>query len=757
MKADRETVFAAWLANMDRFYKAGPLALAEECREILGRYMDVSVLCGILNREEEYSEQAKIVEYSFDLSLCETEKRERTTTVKNLTSVFSRVTASDQSSVEKQYYPLAKESPEVVFPEKTVDDSRLDELADKFSEELKSLKDTPPDSWEAFIVVFDSLTRKYMWCITASDYEGEDISLYNQSRIAAAIAQCVIQSGGLSCEKPFILAMCDFSGIQKYVFSVASVSESGVAKRLRARSFFVDITVSVISQVIIERFHLTQNHILLLTGGKFYLLLPNTEGADKLLADIELEMEEQFFSMFKGKVSIHLAWITIGAAGLENYSDSVLELSGKLSDKKACGFQRILTNENGWSEEKFILENDLAGKRLCTSCGSELTDRNQQYCPVCQMQTEIGGRLPRTKYISYYRERKEGTYPIYGDYSIGLWTELKRDNAFLVEQLNNQNVPKEAAGMPVRQKYMANHIPTGQNGEVKTFSDIAEEAVGVKRLAVLKADVDNLGYIFAYGLKKGNRHFGTISRVNTMSRFLEIFFSGYINQLISEEKAFCNVYSVFSGGDDLFLIGPWDVMPKLAVKIANEFRRFTANNPALTISAAVSVFYPKEHIANLAEISERTLKSVKDEADVAIYPNREGRDGVCFLGNKYSWSDLEKQLEIGDRLADLVMRKSLDISMLRRIDTYSRMYRKFLTDHDVMSLMFEPLFHYDKQRNYDDIRKKKESSSELKWFLDDYIAELTKNAADNRTPKRNLYFAEATVQYAMDKTKEVRK
>ncbi|MCD8023673.1 MAG: type III-A CRISPR-associated protein Cas10/Csm1 [Lachnospiraceae bacterium] len=768
MKAERETVFAAWLINIGRFYQEGPVALVRKCQSVLARYMDVTVLAGILSGEAMYSEQRKIVDYSLDLSLCESEKKEKLTNVKNLTSVFSRVTVKDAQQTEKRYYPLLPESVDAAFPLKKEDigtggrmnEQQLETLSRQFEDELLELKNSLPDSWEKFIIVFDSLARKYMWCITASDYEGEDISLYNQSRIAAAIAECVIKSGGLNVSKPFKLVLCDFTGIQKYVFSVANVSESGVAKRLRARSFYVDITVSVLSQVIIERFGLTQNHILLLTGGKFYLLLSNTQESEELLESIECEVEARFFDMFKGKVAIHLAWLTMGREGLENYSKSVLELSRQLSDKKAHAFNHVLTNENGWNEERFLLEENLAGKRICTSCGSELTDSDKSpcYCENCRMQTEIGGKLPGTRYISYYKERKKGSYPIYGDYSIGLWRELKDDDAFLIEKLNGNASPAETSGLPVRTKYMANHIPTSEAGEVMTFSDIASHASGRSRLAVLKADVDNLGYIFADGLRKGSNHFGTISRLISLSRFLEILFSGYINRLISGRSEYRDVYSVFSGGDDLFLIGPWDVMPKLAVDIAAEFRRFTANNASLTISATVSVFQPKEHIANLAEISEQTLKSVKDEADSVIYPEKSGRDGVCFMGNKYTWEDLREQLAIGDRLSLLVKEKLVDTGMLRRIAIYSRMYRKFLADNDVMSLMFEPLFHYDRQRNYEEAEKRSRAkkNTDLEWFLNEYVPELTKNAADSRVKKNNLYFSEAVVQFEMDKTKEER-
>ena len=766
MTDNREVIFASWLSGIHRLYEEGAEVFVCKCRRLLQNYLDVDKLLLILGKSEQYVKQWEVVEYAYKLSLCESEIKKEKTIRKSLTSVFSRIIVGEQEKTKKMYYSLSEEEVLKVFPEDSVLDEKkenvdLDKLASHFLEEMQQLEQIPPKSWENFIVVFDSLARKYMWCRTASDYEGEDISLYNQCRIAAAITTCICRCYPdlemWSCDKQnqwFQLAVCDFSGIQKYVFAVANVNESGVAKRLRARSFYVDITVSVIAQEILKRFSLTQNHILMLTGGKFYLLLPNESGAEDKLCCIQKEIEDNFYTMFKGQVAVHLAWISIGAEGLENYSKSITTLMRMLGEKKNKAFNSTLTNEKGWIESKFILAEKLKGQKICPSCGCELTEKDKKYCSNCQMQTELGGMLPKAKFIAYYIGEHPNTYHIYGEYWIGLWKEFRQDDAILIEQINHQIIPIEGKGHPIKFRYMANHIPMiGE--EILTFSDIASEARGRKKLAVLKADVDNLGYIFADGLRVGKQHFGTISRVNTMSRCFEIFFSGYINYLLEEKEEFRNVYSVFSGGDDLFLIGPWDVMPKLAVLINNEFKRFTAQNPALTLSATVSVFNDKEHIAKQAELSERALKRVKNNTVKEIYPEKEGRNGVSFMGELYSWQDFEQQLEYGERLVELLKKEYIDVSILRRIGTYSSMYQEFLIQKDVMALMFEPLFSYDRQRNYGRLNKTKDSN--LAWFLEQYVSDLTKNAADYRDVKKNLYFAQATVNYAMNITTEERK
>lgn len=762
MDKEQEIVFAAWIANLDRFHGKSSEAFVEIISGLLEQYLDIAFLKRICKKE---TAEWKIVDFAKQLSLCESEKTANQNKQKNLVSVFSRISANDHDSVKRCFYSLCEEGVGNIFPQEYTDGRDCRQLAKAFMEELKELAYAPPATWEHFILSFDVLLRKYAWCITASDFEGEDISLYNQSRIAAAIAACLCRCG-TDARDAFKLIVGDFSGIQKYVFSVANVNEAGVAKRLRARSFFVDVVVSTVAYSVIERFQLSINHILLLTGAKFYILLPNVPDAEKFLQGLARETEEALFYSFKGQISINLAWVTIGAAGLENYSRTVVDLMQQLRLKKNRAFSHCLIGENGWNESRFIIYDDLAGKKICNSCGAELTDKTSLYCTYCRDQTEIGTKLPSNNCILYYRCPKPNSYHVYGSYWIALekvdslmkkYDELKKDkDLILIERLNGSGMEKRLRGLPVMNRYMANHVPHADNGEVLTFEDIAAKAAGESKLAVLKADVDNLGYIFANGLYKKKRHYGTISRVNTMSRLLEAFFSGYIHKLLKKDVRYKNVYSVFSGGDDLFLIGPWNIMADLASHIQMQFYQFAAQNAALTLSATVSIFHFKEHITNQAEISESSLKRVKNMPIMHLYPEKEGRNGVSFMGQLFSWDDFTRQMENGKRLAKLLQSGSLDTGILQRIVGYSKMYRDFWLCGNVDGLRYAPLFFYDQQRNYQQMYKKRKYDKDMEWFLE-YTKKMLQDSEDTEHVEKNLYFAEIAVTYAMNSTKEQRR
>ncbi len=141
-------------------------------------------------------------------------------------------------------------------------------------------------------------------------------------------------------------------------------------------------------------------------------------------------------------------------------------------------------------------------------------------------------------------------------------------------------------------------------------------------------DADNLGFIISQGVRprlpEGNQGAlsavpgGSLARLAGLSRTLELFFGGYIEELLRER--FSDVYLVYSGGDDLVAIGPWSRILDLAGEIREQFRRFTADNPVWSLSAGVAVINP--HVPVLVAIAEadRLLEVSKNIVGAGILP-----------------------------------------------------------------------------------------------------------------------------------------
>ena len=78
---------------------------------------------------------------------------------------------------------------------------------------------------------------------------------------------------------------------------------------------------------------------------------------------------------------------------------------------------------------------------------------------------------------------------------------------------------------------------------------------------------------------------------------------------------------MYSGGDDLFLVGAWDELIGLAVDIRRAFRRFT--NGKLTFSAGVGLFKPGVPISTMARETGRLEDAAKDVP---------GKDSIALFG-----------------------------------------------------------------------------------------------------------------------------
>jgi CRISPR-associated protein Csm1 len=151
-------------------------------------------------------------------------------------------------------------------------------------------------------------------------------------------------------------------------------------------------------------------------------------------------------------------------------------------------------------------------------------------------------------------------------------------------------------------------------GEAKTLNHIACEDqtlqdhhqwLGISALSTLKGDVDNLGMIFQSGLGDDV----SFSKTAALSRQINAFFTVYLPWLCKTE--YPNTYTVFAGGDDFFLIGPWLSQIKLAGKMRQAFQDYVAGNPEVHFSAGISTTKPGLPIGQLGDMAENALEQAK--------------------------------------------------------------------------------------------------------------------------------------------------
>jgi CRISPR-associated protein Csm1 len=150
------------------------------------------------------------------------------------------------------------------------------------------------------------------------------------------------------------------------------------------------------------------------------------------------------------------------------------------------------------------------------------------------------------------------------------------------------------------------YVPKGSYDSIKTFSEYIEEngKITSSGLMALKADIDKLGDTFRELYREDFRLF------NRLSREVEFFFSDYITSLVARRD---NVYTVFAGGDDLFLIGEYREIVDLVKEIREEFYSFALNKT--TISMGLVMFKPTTPITFVSKMADEAEERAKIERD----------------------------------------------------------------------------------------------------------------------------------------------
>jgi CRISPR-associated protein Csm1 len=239
--------------------------------------------------------------------------------------------------------------------------------------------------------------------------------------------------------------------------------------------------------------------------------------------------------------------------------------------------------------------------------------------------------------------------------------------------------------------------------KMKSFRALAySRDNGVKRLAVLRADVDRLGLIFSMGLREK----ASLSRLSSLSSLLQAFFCVEMPRII--DRGYRNTYIAYAGGDDLMLIGPWEETIELTERIATAFTRFTADNPAFTISAGIGVF---NHRAPIALTSRETLELLEVAKDA-------GRSRLALFDAVLEWPHYAQMR----RLAQLLSDERVSKAFLYRLLAYGRQAMNYYQQHDARGLLFRPHLAYDIGRNYTDADGKPKLELELYEYLLGLIA-----------------------------------
>lgn len=542
---------------------------------------------------------------------------------------------------------------------------------------------------EAYINSLLDLTEAYLSYIPSSTYQGEvsDISLFDHSKVTAALAACMVlylKSGERTNfkeelfthrqdfyqENAFCLFSCDISGIQQFIYTISS---KGALKGLRSRSFYLEVLLENLVDEILCSVSLSRANLLYTGGGHAYLLLPNTPKAKEMAAQTVNNTNHRLREYFADCLFI--------AYGIQECCAD--ELMAKTKDHAAYSniFRSVATQISEMKLRRYSADeirqlnestaDDLG--RECIICGQsgKLEERPEgTICQNCASFVDVSGLLIKQDavFAVLNQELPSKSLPLFSGQGDHLYLyplpvekvrELLQTDPEKVVRIYSKNNYRTGLSLATK-LWMGDYAVKNKAGELITFSELAERSQGIARIGVLRADVDNMGAAFVNGFirdqdQENKYRYLTLSRTATLSRSLSIFFKYYLNDLLAHgeesplaEEGPRNLVIVYAGGDDLFIVGAWNECLSGALDIRKAFARYTGGS--LTMSAGFAVFDPAYPIARMAAETAELEEIAKSYTHPSGIKNaislfgRELHNDQIAARHTYDWDTFENSV-----------------------------------------------------------------------------------------------------------------
>lgn len=458
----------------------------------------------------------------------------------------------------------------------------------------------------------------------------------------------------------------DLSGIQSFIYNITSCK---AAVSLKGRSAWLNLYMTKVCtdlcKVLNDDLAVPVEKIYC-SGGKFYLITENNPSVCEAICAFSKTTEEELWKTQCGQVGISIDYVPF--AEVENnriitedgegaFSRLFALISQRFAIAKMQKFKSYITTH---CEQLFgpYVVND--GGRICAITGIE-----DQYCQKITDDKD-----------------KEDMYVL----------PSVLDQIRLGEKLRNLDKV------------------------TKTFDEFAENSY----LGVLRMDVDGLGARF--------RNVKTKDDYRQFSQRLDKFF---LSDIVEENgtyiyKTKSTLYRIwetnysedttiiYAGGDDIFVVGRWNLVLSFAEMIHAKFMENFATD-GLTLSGGMAIVDGKFPIAKGAELAG-------EAEDVAKHFNDGEKNAFCMFGVAVSWKDeFAFVKEYKSRFCHYIDDYEMSHSVLHRIMTLNERRQDLRLD-EVASYVWHTVYFLTR------LAERYNENSEIKCFCKDLKKDLLKSS-----------------------------
>lgn len=449
---------------------------------------------------------------------------------------------------------------------------------------------------------------------STSKSEVADISLFDHSKLTAALGCCIYEyllERGVTdyhdvlfsrgdqfySKEVFQIFSMDISGIQNFIYE--QYDNEDVLKNLRARSFYLEMMMENLIDELLFQCGLSRVNLIYSGGGHAYLLLSNTKEVNRVIKEFSISTNAWMREVFQTDLYVACGSAACTADDLINrpegsYQGIYRRISGEISAQK---IHRYSPEELRWLNSGIAEEHT----RECRICHRSDHLTQDDLCKICDGLIKLSKSILKDDFfVIVNKESSLSGIPIWKDQVLVSGNEsfskkvIRDDPNYVRVYSKNRRYTGES---------LASKLWVGDYCSADTLEKMVNAGTGIKRLGVLRADIDNLGQTFINGFPPA---YQTLSRAATFSRKMSLFFKLHINNLLQNGQFSLdggtvkrNAAVIYSGGDDVFIVGAWKDVLEFAVDLSEKVRSFTQG--ALTISAGFGLYrvnYPISYIAS---------------------------------------------------------------------------------------------------------------------------------------------------------------
>ena len=649
-----------------------------------------------------------------------------------LNSIFNKLNLQ-KNKIEKNFGSLRNDRRNFNIPKEIKEKNKIENT--EYLNVLEQLRNDLEEMKKKNILTPEKLNsvleESCIYFPSSSYVDYPDVPYYDHVKLTAAVAVCMYiydmekennrdyknkyfkKSQKKEREKTkFLFVSGEFTGIQNFIYTITSKM---AMKSLRGRSFYLELFIEHIIDEILEALNLSRVNLIYSAGSQFYMLLPNVPKTIEILENYKKIVNDFLLKELGTSVYYEISHTETSAEELGNKLSENIKKENQIKEIfKRNSIETSRKKLNRYSEkqlEKIFDEDSDLNKiyndtKECVICKKsekeEILIKNSQnesngnieICDSCKNYIKLGRDISKSFHQkrTFFMEKnceenssklKFPKYPkgsveiVFKNFETVEEVEKESEKFYRFYSINDDYFGKGNSRNIKIGNYNIKSTNEEKENSLVEFTELVKKGKGIERLAVLRADIDNLGILFQTGFEdrgfvnidgeKEPYKFVRFSKTVVLSRYLSDFFKRVINLILERKnltdeknelfKEYCNIITertkektdgrnivlVYSGGDDVFAIGTWNDIIEFAVDLRTAFKEFSSDR--VTLSAGIGFFDENYPIFQMAQKTGELEKLAKSYNENEI--GKTTKDAIALFGvekndklnHVYKWDD----------------------------------------------------------------------------------------------------------------------